>query len=59
MSLASPNASFLHCLPAKRGVEVTDEVLDGSQSAVVQQAGNRMHVQKAVLDFLLTKATIA
>ncbi len=59
MSLASPNASFLHCLPAKRGVEVTDEVLDGPQSAVVQQAGNRMHAQKAVLDFLLTKATVA
>ena len=59
MSVAKPNASFLHCLPAKRGVEVTDEVLDGSQSAVVQQAGNRMHAQKAVLDFLLTRATIS
>jgi len=48
---------FMHCLPAKRGEEVTDEVIDGPQSVVVQQAANRMHVQKGVLAWLLgTKA---
>ena len=43
----------MHCLPAHRGEEVTDEVLDGPQSVVVQQAGNRMHVQKGILTWLL------
>jgi ornithine carbamoyltransferase len=47
------NAYFMHCLPAHRGEEVTDEVIDGPQSIVVQQAGNRMHVQKGVLAWLL------
>ena len=56
MDVANPHARFLHCLPAKRGVEVTDDVLDGPQSVVVEQAGNRMHAQKAILDFLLRKA---
>ena len=56
MGVAKPNAKFMHCLPAKRGVEVTDEVLDGPQSVVVEQAGNRMHAQKAILDFLLRNA---
>lgn len=51
---AAPNETlFMHCLPAKRGEEVTDEVLDGPNSAVVQQAGNRMHAQKGVLAWLL------
>ena len=53
MALASADAYFLHCLPAHRGEEVTDEVLDGVQSVVVEQAGNRMHVQKGVLTWLL------
>lgn len=44
---------FMHCLPARRGEEVTDAVLDGPQSVVVRQAGNRMHVQKGVLVWLL------
>jgi len=51
----APQAHFLHCLPAHRGEEVTDEVMDGPQSAVVQQAGNRMHVQKGILAWLLSK----
>lgn len=44
---------FLHCLPAHRGEEVTTEVIDGNKSAVFQQAGNRLHVQKAILSEIL------
>jgi len=44
---------FMHCLPARRGEEVTDEVIDGPQSVVVPQAANRMHVQKGILAWLL------
>ncbi len=50
---ARPGAVVLHCLPAHRGEEITDEVLDGCQSAVLDQAENRLHVQKAVLSVLL------
>ena len=49
MALASPDALFLHCLPAHRGEEVTDEVLDGPQSVVWDEAENRIHAQKAIL----------
>ncbi len=49
MSLAAPDAVFLHCLPAHRGEEVTDEVLDGPQSLVWDEAENRVHAQKGVL----------
>ena len=49
MAMASPDAVFLHCLPAHRGEEVTDEVLDGPQSLVWDEAENRIHAQKAVL----------
>ncbi len=54
MKHAPKDAVFLHCLPARRGEEVTDEVIDGPQSAVVQEAGNRLHVQKGLLAWLLT-----
>jgi ornithine carbamoyltransferase len=53
MSSAPGDALFLHCLPAHRGEEVTDEVIDSPQSVVVAQAANRMHVQKGVLVWLL------
>jgi ornithine carbamoyltransferase len=53
MSQAPRGALFMHCLPAHRGEEVTDEVIDGPQSIVVAQATNRMHVQKGILVWLL------
>lgn len=53
MKHAPSNACFLHCLPAHRGEEVTDGVIDGPKSVVIQQAGNRMHVQKGLLVWLL------
>ncbi|QDU87715.1 Ornithine carbamoyltransferase [Pirellulimonas nuda] len=53
MASADPEAIFLHCLPARRGEEVTDEVMDAPYSLVVQQAANRMHAQKGVLVWLL------
>lgn len=49
MSLAKPDALFLHCLPAHRGEEVTDDVIDGPQSVVWDEAENRIHAQKAVI----------
>jgi ornithine carbamoyltransferase len=53
MKKAPADAVFMHCLPARRGEEVTDEVIDGPQSVVVAQAANRMHVQKGILVWLL------
>lgn len=53
MDKAAPGAVFLHCLPAYRGYEVTDEVLESGYSAVWDEAENRLHVQKAVLSFLV------
>jgi len=53
MAHAKSDALFMHCLPAHRGEEVSAEVIEGSQSAVWQQAENRLHTQKALLEFLL------
>ena len=53
MSLAKPDALFMHCLPAHRGDEVTDEVIDGPQSVVFDEAENRLHAQKGILAWCL------
>ena len=53
MALAAPDAIFLHCLPAHRGEEVTEEVFEGPQSRVFDQAENRLHVQKAIMATLM------
>ncbi len=50
---AKPHAIVLHCLPAHRGDEITSEVMDGPASAVLDEAENRLHAQKALLAFLL------
>ena len=55
MALA-PEAIFMHCLRAHRGEEVTNEVIDGPQSVVIQEAANRMHVQKGLIAWLLGHA---
>ena len=53
MAQAAPDALFMHCLPAHRGEEVSAEVLEGSQSVVWDEAENRLHAQKALLELLL------
>ena len=54
MSLANKDALFMHCLPAHRGEEVSEQVIDGPQSVVWDEAENRLHAQKALLEFLAT-----
>ena len=56
MKQAGKNAVVMHCLPAHRGDEITDDVIDGPQSIVFDEAENRMHVQKAIIVKLLNKA---
>src|SRR4030095_787513 len=56
MADGEPEALFMHCLPAHRGEEVTDEVIDGPQSIVVAQAENRMHLQKGLMVELVNGA---
>ena len=53
MKAARPDALFMHCLPAHRGEEVTEDVLEGPQSVVWDEAENRLHVQKALMEYLL------
>jgi ornithine carbamoyltransferase len=55
LAVAKPDALFMHCLPAHRGEEVTAEVLDGPQSVVWDEAENRLHAQKALLEMLLSQ----
>lgn len=53
LAVADPKAVVMHCLPAERGREITDEVMDGPQSVVFDEAENRLHIQKAIMAFLL------
>jgi len=53
MAQASKDAVFMHCLPAHRGEEVSAEVIDGPQSVVWDEAENRLHVQKALMEYLI------
>ena len=55
LSVANKNVKVMHCLPAHRGEEITDEVMESRQSVVFDQAENRLHVQKAVMLWLCKK----
>jgi ornithine carbamoyltransferase len=53
LAAAKPDAIVMHCLPAHRGEEITDDVLEGKQSVVWDQAENKLHMHKAILEWLL------
>lgn len=53
LSMARPDAIVMHCLPAHRGEEITEEVMEGAQSVIFEQAANRLHLQKAILEKLM------
>ena len=53
---ASPDAWVMHCMPAHRGEEITDEILDGERSLVYEQAENRLHSQKAIMERLMARS---
>jgi len=59
MGAAAPGATFMHCMPAYRGLEVTAEVIDGPQSRVIRQGHNRMHAARGLLAFLLATTSEA
>ena len=59
MRQAKPDALFMHCLPAHRGEEVAADVIDGPQSVVWDEAENRLHAQKALLEFLVCGRVVA
>jgi hypothetical protein len=59
MRAANPRAIFLHCLPAHRGEEVSEAVIEGPQSKVWDQAENRLHVQKAIMAFLMGRKSVS
>ena len=55
MNQAAPDALFMHCLPAHRGEEVTSDVIDAADAVVWDEAENRLHAQKALLEFLMAR----
>ena len=59
MNQASNDVLFMHCLPAHRGEEVSSDVIDGPNSVVWNEAENRLHVQKALMEFLLLKYEVS